>query len=492
MLAKWIAGKHQAKVIFDGQAVGASSNVKTNEIFMPSDLKEHNILSALALLMHEAGHLKHSGAIPKDVANNRVISHNILNAFEDIRIDNKNFNILYNIKDFYQKLIQDHVYPRKEELKKEHLMTRCLINGILENEGFYPIDDEEAQKMNRTHNFPQLMQQAQRDIDCGNWEEVKKAIKKVKDIFKIEEKDDIQMPKQQMVGMAEGKGEATGGEGRAGEKTEKNGTPGIDGTDIGNTDKFLRPASAWDKGAGIKGPSRDIVGEAAFQDITRDAFKELLAIKEKRMVYEGTKLNTESITSFFTGDIDELFHDEDIQKVKKSKIAFCLDASGSMRSKMLDGSDRQRLVVKTTRSIISILNEIQEQEGLNISYDIWSFDTSVEKMSNEGWEKEYTAHGGGTDLHLAFTTVQADILNNQEIDGNKLIILLTDGEVSSDEIESLRQQILKHGAEVRCMVVGVGANLTGTFVTTIAGESNIIGEEHADSIIMDTIKMMLE
>jgi hypothetical protein len=460
MLAKWCAGKHKAKVVFDAQATGASSSPQKNEIYMPCDLKEHNILGALALLMHEAGHLKHSGKIPKDVADGRVISHNILNAFEDIRIDNKNFQILDNIRGFYQKLVDQHVYPRKEEMMKEHLMTRCLINGILRNERFNEVyEDDEAIKFNRKHNIPKLMYQAQWDIEQGNWQAVKDAIKKVKTLFKIKEEDDVQ-------------------------QTEP--------SDVGNTDKFLRPGAAWDKGQGIKGPSKDIIGEAAFQDITKDSFKELLTIKEKRTVFEGAKLNTDAITSFFTGDIDDLFHEQDIQKTKKSKIAFCLDASGSMQSRMIDGSDRQQLLVKTTRSIINILKEIQEQEGLNISYDVWAFDYNAEKLNPEDWERQYSARRGGTNLYQAFQDVQNDILANQEIDGNKLVILMTDGEVGCDEIENLRKQIITHGAEVRCMVVGIGATLGGAFVETIAGESNILGEEHADSVIMDTIKAMLE
>lgn len=483
MLAKWCAGKNNAKVVFDAQATGASSNPKKNEIYMPCDLKEHNVLGALALLMHEAGHLKHSGKIPQDVAEQRVISHNILNAFEDIRVDEKNFRVLNNIKDFYQKLVDQHVYPRKEEMMKEHLMTRCLINGILVNEGFNPVyEDKEALDFNNKHSIPQLMQQATWDIENNNWQAVKDAIKTVKKLFKIKEEDDVPMPQVTMVPMAgDGKGEQGEGEG--------NGTRVVD---IGNVDKYLRPGSAWDKGEGIKGPSKDIIGEAAFQDITRDAFKELLCIKEKRTVFEGAKLNTEAFPSFFTGDIDELFHEQDTLKVKKSKIAFCLDASGSMQSRMFDGSDRRDVLVQTTRSIINIIREIQDEEGLNISFDVWAFDYNAEKLPIDDWERHYTARGGGTNLYQAFQDVQADILSNQEIDGNKLVVLMTDGEVGSDEIENLRQQIIKHGAEVRCMVVGIGASLDGAFVHTIAGESNIIGKEHADAVLMDTIRAMLE
>jgi len=504
LLAKWCASKHNAKVIFDAQAQGASSNPTKNEIYMPCDLKEHNVLGALALLMHEAAHLKFSGVIPKEVSDGRIISHNILNAFEDLRIDLKNFRMLDNIKEFYGELLKQHVYPKLEEMKKEHLMTRCLINGILYNEGFQTLNDTEALKFNEDNNIYSLMRQAINDIESNNWEEVKKAIKKVKELFKIKDEDDPQIQEMQISiqqggadenkkeGQSQGQGEGGQEKGSEGSGSSPAGLGGNeDVLHIGDTKRFLNPSSAWDKGSGIKGASKEIIGSAAFQELTKNSFKELLAVKEKRMVFEGAKLNTEAITSFFTGDIEELFHEDDIVKVKKSKIAFCLDASGSMSSRMIDGSDRKKVVVRTVRSIIEILKDIQEQEGLNISYDVWSFDTNAYKHG-DNWEKEYSANSGGTDLYKAFMKVQADILSNQEIDGNKLVVLMTDGYVGKDEIDNLRVQIIKHGAEVKCMVVGIGAELTGAFVQTIAGESNIIADEHADMVIMETIKTMLE
>jgi hypothetical protein len=151
MLAKWIAKTNNAKVVFDGQATGASANVKTNEIFMPEDLKEHNILAGLALLMHEAAHLNHSKKIDPDLVKGHI-SRNILNVMEDIRIDHKNFNILYNIKEFYDRLITDHVHGKKDEMMKAPLMTRCLINAILYNEGFNVIhEDKEALNFSNKH-----------------------------------------------------------------------------------------------------------------------------------------------------------------------------------------------------------------------------------------------------------------------------------------------------------------------------------------------------
>ena len=467
MLAKWIAKQNNAKIVFDGTAKGAMCNMKTNEIFMPTDLKEHNILSALALLMHEGGHLNISRVIPPGLVKG-CISRDILNVIEDVRVDNHNFGILYNIKDFYERLIKDHVVGRKEEIAKEKLMTRCLINAILENTGFRGIADKEADEFNYKHNVAGVISKGTRAINAEDWDAVKRTIKKVKTIFRVDDKDDTE-PDPTEIGVGEG-----------------------DGKDPLNINKYLHPASAWDKGEGIKGPSKDIVGEAAFEDLTKESFKELLNIKEKRIVHEGMNLNVEELPSFFTGEIDNLFHEEDKVKVKKSKIAFCLDSSGSMSSTLLDGAQRTITLVKTVRSIINVLKELQETEGLNISYDVWAFDYNAEKLNIDTWEKDYSTRGGGTNLLQAFLDVQSDILKNQEIDGNKLVILVTDGEVSSQEIDELRSHIIKHGAEVRCMVIGIGAKMGGAFVVKIAGDNNILAQEHADSVIMDCIRTMVE
>ncbi len=469
MLAKWMAQANNVKIVYDAQAKGAATNIKTKEIFMPMDLKEHNIFSALALLMHEAAHINHSQKIPDKLVKGHI-SQSILNVMEDIRIDNKNFYVLDNIRYFYERLVRDHVYTRKEELSKENLMTRCLINSVLENENFRRIENDEANQFSYKHNVNNIIWQGQDAIEEGDWKVVKEKIEQIKKIFGITDQDDYEMQEIE-VELVEGNGE---------------------GKQV-NVDKYLRPGSAWDKGDGIKGPSVSAVGEAAFQDITKEEFKNLLNIKEKRIVYEGMKLNTDALTDFFTGEIENMFIEPDIVKSKKSKIAFCLDASGSMHSLMMDKQNRCTVLAKTTKSIISILKELQEVEGINISYDVWSFDNKVEKLNNDTWEEEYLRHGGGgTDLLNGFLVVQEDMLKNQEIEGNKIVVLMTDGEVGSNEIDELRNHIIKHGADVKCMVIGVGSPLNSAFVKNVVGDMNILAEEHADSILMECIRTMVE
>ena len=150
------------------------------------------------------------------------------------------------------------------------------------------------------------------------------------------------------------------------------------------------------------------------------------------------------------------------------------------------------ILVNTVRSIIDILKELQSINGLNVTYDIWEFDYNARKLDINNWDKQYSARGGGTNILSSFCTVQENLLNDKEVDGNKLIILITDGDVSKNEITELKKQIIKHGAETRCMVVGIGAEVTSSFVELIAGDNNILARENADAVIMDCIKTMLE
>lgn len=205
MLAKWIAKQNNARVVFDGQATGASANVKTNEIFLPCDLKEHNILAGLALLMHEAGHLYMSKKIPPDLVKG-YISRNIINVMEDIRVDNANFQKLYNIRDFYERLIKDHVYGKKDEIAKEDLLTRCMINSILRHENFAPLPDQEALDFSSKHNVDDVIWEGMHSIEISDYNKTVECINKIKKIFKIRDEDDFEIPSITIAGLIQGDG----------------------------------------------------------------------------------------------------------------------------------------------------------------------------------------------------------------------------------------------------------------------------------------------
>jgi hypothetical protein len=90
-LSKYIADTHKTRVIFDYDGEGACAMPKTGEIHMPAQIASHNALAALALLMHEAAHIRYSAKIP-DKYYKDPIRKDIVNAIEDARIDVHNFN----------------------------------------------------------------------------------------------------------------------------------------------------------------------------------------------------------------------------------------------------------------------------------------------------------------------------------------------------------------------------------------------------------------
>ena len=56
----------------------------------------------------------------------------------------------------------------------------------------------------------------------------------------------------------------------------------------------------------------------------------------------------------------------------------------------------------------------------------------------------------------------------------------------------MKKRIVKFGADVRCMVIGVGADVTSYFVDHIVKDMNIIAKESADQILLEAIMTMMD
>jgi hypothetical protein len=234
------------------------------------------------------------------------------------------------------------------------------------------------------------------------------------------------------------------------------------------------------------------LGEIAMSEITKQKFRELLNVKETRRIESMTEVDPDNLTSFFTGDLNTLFYDEVIEKRKKSKIMILVDGSGSMGCGLnIDNAARRTVVGGCVKQLAGILNEVCELEGMNVDWNIAGFTGDYHPMTKENWEEQYRRLSGGTDLINAFIKAQDFILNDQECDGHKLMIVFTDGEVDDNEIAEMEKRIAQHGADVRCMVIGVGANLTSYFVDHIVHNFNIIAKESADEILLEAIMEML-
>jgi uncharacterized protein with von Willebrand factor type A (vWA) domain len=131
-------------------------------------------------------------------------------------------------------------------------------------------------------------------------------------------------------------------------------------------------------------------------------------------------------------------------------------------------------------------------EGINVDYEVKRFDSDIYSMPKETWQQEYVRKvGGGTNIVHAFERAQEELLKDYTIEGKRLIVFITDGEVSNEQLEMMKKSMLRHGSDVRAMVLGVGAEINGGFVRNVSGH-NIMTKDLADVVLMEAIKEMLE
>jgi Mg-chelatase subunit ChlD len=202
-------------------------------------------------------------------------------------------------------------------------------------------------------------------------------------------------------------------------------------------------------------------------------------------------LNTDNLTSFHTGTVEELFKDEITVKKRKSKIHFLLDQSGSMNTKLsLDsGLTRGRLLVKVVQSMTDILDEVKSYDGLDVSYEVWFFEGSL-IIPKEDWKKEYCPDGG-TNLCASFTKVLEKMKDDYEIDGKRIVVVVTDGDVSREDIQQMKDKIIEFSSDVRCMILPIGAMPGDEIVKIISDGKTILTESSANKVMLETIQEML-
>ena len=480
ILSKYISHSNGAKISFDAQGDEANVNMKTGEIHLPDKIGDRNVFAVLALLMHESAHIKHSSPIIDNmVEEGKPIEQHIINCIEDIRIDKKNFRKLSNIKSFYDRLMKDHCDYSKNDNPNIQFQIKVLINAMMRLEGFHqyrfqkdlavdecledlPIEDNIIKAMNA--------------FEYQDWKQGKKLVEEIKKLLNMA--DQNQQKYRQKAGQDPGQGPQGQGQGK--------------GDPLAGIEGMLKPGGLFgDKGASLSGPSASALGEVALEEQTVNQFKELLNIKERKVVEDGTILDTDNLIAYLTGEIEELFKDDAYIKCKKSKILFLLDASGSMNEFLLDKKRRFQVVGKCVERLTRILKEVQETEGINVDWDIAQFESSgMEMLDKQDWRQDYHS-GGGTDLRYAFEQAVEHLEKDFTVDGKKLIIVLTDGDVSLDQIEGMKKCIIHHNTNVRSLVIGVGTDPAGHMALEILGDNLILAEENANEILLETIRSLL-
>ena len=460
-------------------------------IILPSNLDEKYLYAGLAGLMHEAGHIRMTNFNPKEIAKDED-EFNILNAIEDVRVDRANFKILPNVKGFYKRFME---YLKIEgNPKNVSPESKVLIDTINECTGFssYAIGGKETEDFIIKHNMIGKFNEACNAIDTIDYEAVKRIVKEIKDLlFEAKKKKPKPVPKEGETngsGTKEGKGQEQEGKPKPGPEESQ-----------GKQEKKLDLKGVAERGQ----KSREIfqhcdkkaqghmISPAQLKEQTRQRFSELLNIKEVKRIDDGKKLDTDNLAAYLTGNIEELLREDIIKRKKKSKIIMVLDCSGSMRERTMSGESKFITLANAAKSIAQMLDEIHSIEGINVDYEVRAFGSDYYKLPKQNWEKDYTQRSdNSTNCARAFTKAQEELLTDYTIDGNKMIILMTDGQVEYSQVEQIHKDILRHNMDVRCMVIGVGADPLDKFMERICSH-NILCEDLAETVIIDSIMDML-
>jgi len=496
IISKWIGKEYGIKIEFCN--VNAPRvNLKNKLIQLPNSIEEENAFAAIAEVMHEAAHIRHTPIALENLGLTNF-QQRILNAVEDIRIDLKNFGILPNVKEFYREMMKTIEMGRGNP--NIIFPAKVMCNIIAELEGFpeYKIRDDEVKKFIADKKLNALTTEIIQQIEYDNYKEAKvkllKLCKILKEEFEERQKQGKEPPDTDLdSGDGNGDEMEAGGEAAQGEGEDALGRAFAKGMKEAGKDP-RKIFTGCGKGAG-EGTDIGNITPIALQEQTKKRFTELLNVKEIRKVYEEAgKLDTENIASYFTGDIQDLFSEPKIERKKKSKIVFLLDCSGSMAGgfQFESGSRRDKVTATICKTFVEILEELRAVEGINIDWEIRCFDDSYYILSQDNWEQEYQRHlGGGTTIGPAFEDAVESLASDQVIDGSRLIIVLTDGYVLQEDIGRMRKSIISHGEDVRCLVIGIDSDPVGKFMKDV-GAANILGQESAETILLDAIMRLIE
>lgn len=490
IFSKFIGKEHNITIQFDQDHDQANADMTNNVLHLPKNIASAHAHKALALTMHEAAHIRHSKKIPIKKLCPMESDFHILNSIEDIRIDYKNFDILPNIYGFYEELVKDHLnLTKKDDGRTDHM--RKLAGGIMLAEGFPVKLTKEDEKFMYDHGFSHLLRDAGNYIERNDWAGLKQAMDHIKKLLKIDPSQD-KPNTQTEIGIGKGifgQQQKQDGQGQPGDKGGQPGQGANGGQDGVKVDGQGNPWMSIGDGPKMPGGSL-MANPLAMDEQCANEFKEILNIKETKIINEGSFLDTANLLSYHTGEIETLFKEDKTIRKKKSKIMFLIDASGSMQSPLLDGKSRAEVVKASIMRLTEIINEVREFEGINVDWAISQFDYNYQALTKENWQREYYPNGG-TSFYRGFAGAMEDMIKDYEVEGKRIIVVFTDGDVSGRDVDEVIKMVQMNYNDIRSLMVGVGSDVRGKFVKDLVGDNVIIAQDNATDIIIQTIKAML-
>jgi hypothetical protein len=208
----------------------------------------------------------------------------------------------------------------------------------------------------------------------------------------------------------------------------------------------------------------------SLEGVIREVF--LKKKEEKEIDDEGNRMNRKNLYRIIT-DNQNLF-EIPIQPFDKTKVAFLLDASGSM------GGSRAKLVNTAFAHLYNSLNEVLIAEQLDVKIGVWSFDHNLytlkdfeEIKTGEQIIEKYRPSGGTQILkNLQKVMDKMEVSNNNE---KRIVILITDAEVEERELVEIKNNI--NFEDVKIVFLGVELTLNGRY-----------GGKTAKELFMDNIE----
>jgi Mg-chelatase subunit ChlD len=116
----------------------------------------------------------------------------------------------------------------------------------------------------------------------------------------------------------------------------------------------------------------------------------------------------------------------------------------------------------------------------------------LEKRDKKDWMNHYYP-GGGTNLANAFNQTIHELASDYTVEGKKIIVCFTDGDVSDCQISDVKRDIMRYGSDIKAMIIGVGSKMKGGLAQEIVGEDNLIlTSQDSEAVLMETIMRLLD
>ena len=216
-----------------------------------------------------------------------------------------------------------------------------------------------------------------------------------------------------------------------------------------------------------------------------ELIKEVLILKQEEYEIEETgKLNPRYFHEIYT-DTENLFQEKEEHEIK-TMVSVVMDVSGSM------GGDRPKLILHAVNTLASSFSKAIAQ-GAPGDMRIFAFGTDVidaiqtvdkfKPITIPDYMKWMEAGGGSTNLSLAVNKVVTEVEN--EPDNRNIIIIMTDAEVDSRELNTMVNNISTGDAKV--MYIAIDSSLRCKEAQELFGDSNITTLENANQIIQDVM-----